>query len=73
MFVDIVSERLNQQKVLKLDFFAPAKFVALIRRDAGVVERARLESWCTRKGTEGSNPSLSALYIRHYHPSLPRR
>ena len=30
-------------------------------RDARVVEWARLERECARKGTEGSNPSLSAL------------
>jgi hypothetical protein len=29
-------------------------------RGAGVAYLARLESVCTRKGTEGSNPSLSA-------------
>src|SRR5690606_515224 len=31
------------------------------RRDAGVVYLARLESVYTRKGIEGSNPSLSAI------------
>ncbi len=31
------------------------------RKDAGVVELARLESVCTGNGTEGSNPSLSAI------------
>jgi hypothetical protein len=31
-----------------------------IRRGAGVVDRDGLENRCTRKGTEGSNPSLSA-------------
>ena len=30
------------------------------RRDAGVAELARLESVCARKGTVGSNPTLSA-------------
>lgn len=30
-------------------------------RDAGVVERGRLEICCTFRGTEGSNPSLSAI------------
>lgn len=29
-----------------------------------MVEGARLESVCIRKGTEGSNPSLSAIKIR---------
>ena len=33
-------------------------FVA--RRDDRVADRAALEMLCTRKGTEGSNPSLSA-------------
>ena len=32
-----------------------------MRRGAGVVERARLESGCILWGTEGSNPSLSAI------------
>ena len=32
------------------------------RRDGGVVERARLESVCTGNRTEGSNPSLSAMW-----------
>ncbi len=31
-------------------------------RGAGVAYLARLESVCARKGTEGSNPSLSAGY-----------
>ena len=36
------------------------------RRDAGAVERARLESGCTvYSRTEGSNPSLSARYERN--------
>ena len=30
-------------------------------RDAGVAERAGLENRCAFTGTEGSNPSLSAL------------
>ena len=30
------------------------------RRGAGAVDRGGLENRCTRKGTEGSNPSLSA-------------
>ena len=35
-----------------------------LRRGAGVVERARLESECTvLSRTEGSNPSLSAIYL----------
>lgn len=33
------------------------------RRDARVVEWARLESECAGNGTEGSNPSLSAILI----------
>ena len=32
------------------------------RRGGRVVECARLESACFRKGTGGSNPSLSAIY-----------
>jgi hypothetical protein len=31
------------------------------RRDGRVAEGARLESVCTRKGTQGSNPCLSAI------------
>ncbi len=31
-------------------------------RGAGVADQARLESVCTRKGTVGSNPTLSVLY-----------
>ena len=31
------------------------------RRGAGVVERGGLENRCTLAGTEGSNPSLSAI------------
>ena len=34
--------------------------ILLFRRGAGVVELARLESVCARKGTVGSNPTLSA-------------
>ncbi len=34
------------------------------RTGAGVVERARLESECAGNGTEGSNPSLSAIFRR---------
>ena len=33
-------------------------------RGAGAVERGGLENRCTRKRTEGSNPSLSAIYRR---------
>gem|GEM_PF-6212864 len=33
----------------------------MFRRGARVVDRARLESECALTGTEGSNPSLSAL------------
>ena len=32
------------------------------RRDGRVAEGARLESVCTRKGTQGSNPCLSAMF-----------
>ena len=32
----------------------------VVRRDDRVADRAALEMLCTRKGTEGSNPSLSA-------------
>ncbi len=31
-------------------------------RDAGVVERGGLENRCARERTEGSNPSLSAIF-----------
>ena len=34
------------------------------RTGAGVVERARLESECAGNGTEGSNPSLSAISLK---------
>ena len=33
------------------------------RTGARVVEWARLESVCTGNGTEGSNPSLSAIFL----------
>lgn len=39
-------------------------------RDAGVVERACLESMCTCKGTQGSNPCLSA-FIRFAYTMNP--
>ena len=32
-----------------------------VRRGDGVADRARLESVCARKGTVGSNPTLSAI------------
>ena len=32
-----------------------------LRKDAGVVDRDGLENRCTLTGTEGSNPSLSAI------------
>ncbi len=35
------------------------------RKDAGVVDRDGLENRCTRKGTEGSNPSLSAKRLAY--------
>ena len=34
--------------------------VQALGRGAGAVDRGGLENRCTRKGTEGSNPSLSA-------------
>ena len=34
--------------------------IIFFRRDAGAVERGSLENCCTFRGTEGSNPSLSA-------------
>lgn len=40
-------------------YFCTLQFGAQ-RKDAGVVELARLESVCTCKGTVGSNPTLSA-------------
>jgi hypothetical protein len=42
---------------------APAALLptAFPRRDGRVAEGARLESVCTRKGTQGSNPCLSAI------------
>ena len=36
-------------------------FLCDMRRGAGVVERGGLENRCTRKGTVGSNPTLSAI------------
>ena len=36
------------------------------RRDAGVVELAALERQCIRKGTVGSNPTLSAQMYHAY-------
>ena len=43
--------------------YAPAGAPQLrIWRDDRVVEGARLESVCTRKGTAGSNPALSARF-----------
>jgi hypothetical protein len=43
---------------------------AFPRRDGRVAEGARLESVCTRKGTQGSNPCLSAIYLRSVNPGL---
>src|SRR5438034_11732631 len=40
------------------------------RRDAGVVERGRLEICCALRGTGGSNPSLSAIQSRALAPFL---
>lgn len=43
----------------------PGKYTILVlrsRRGGRVAEGARLESVCTRKGTEGSNPSPSARH-----------
>ena len=37
--------------------FAPA----IVRKDAGVVDRDGLENRCTLTGTQGSNPCLSAI------------
>ena len=36
------------------------------RRVAGAVERGGLENRCTRTRTEGSNPSLSAIFILEF-------
>jgi putative endonuclease len=41
-------------------------FVKYFRRDAGVVELARLESVCTGNRTVGSNPTLSAQMFYTY-------
>ncbi len=38
-----------------------------MRRGAGVVERGGLENRCTRKGTVGSNPTLSASILLNYN------
>ncbi len=38
-----------------------------------MAEGARLESVCTRKGTQGSNPCLSAITSITYRPSQPVR
>ena len=37
--------------------------IPLARRDVRVVEGARLESVCRGNSTEGSNPSLSAIFV----------
>ena len=37
----------------------PTFSIRYLRRDDRAAEGARLEVVCTRKGTEGSNPSLS--------------
>src|ERR1017187_8231017 len=42
------------------------------RRDGRVAEGARLESVCTRKGTQGSNPCLSAIIFNNLRKLLPR-
>lgn len=36
-------------------------FFGTLRRGAGAVERGGLENRCTREGTVGSNPTLSAI------------
>jgi hypothetical protein len=41
----------------------PTLSARYIRRGAGVVYQARLESVCSRKVTVGSNPTLSAIPI----------
>ena len=38
-------------------------YFLLLRRDVRAVEGARLESVCTLTRTEGSNPSLSAIFL----------
>jgi hypothetical protein len=40
------------------------------RRGARVVELATLERWCTRKGTVGSNPTLSAKELVQFIAAL---
>ena len=44
---------------------APARFPAGPRRGARVVDRGGLENRCARKGTVGSNPTLSANSAKH--------
>ena len=48
-----------------------ARACGLMRRDAGAVERGGLENRCARKRTEGSNPSLSAIYPHHLSQKIP--
>ena len=43
-------------------FNGPGRTAQTPRRGAGAVDRGGLENRCTRKGTEGSNPSLSANF-----------
>ena len=50
--------RYNEKALVLQEFCRPA---LPERRDGRVAEGARLESVCTRKGTQGSNPCLSAI------------
>ncbi len=47
-----------------IDLFVTLRDAHCPRRGVRVVEGARLESVYTRKGIEGSNPSLSAYQLK---------
>jgi hypothetical protein len=51
-------------KVILLIYLSPCEMRIIPRRGVRVVEGARLESVYTRKGIEGSNPSLSAYQLK---------
>ncbi len=56
------NRRLQEKEVFKKIILQTEKKVVLLRRKAArVVDWDSLEICCTREGTGGSNPSLSAL------------
>ena len=54
---------INEKKIVILH-----RYQKRPRKDAGAVERDGLENRCTLTGTQGSNPCLSAEWLKPVYP-----